>query len=307
LVPQAASAESDNVIFKGDVNLDTSRRLDMRYMRRCLMLAHNNAIPAADMRYLETGITYRSHGLHLRDNGEAREHESVLNHMCVSKELVATINVLNNTTTDHYPLLASVMIDMLSPANRSTVRRHFKKVTAFALNRALESWHRDWSNVFKIEHLDDIFAFINEGIVQGMDLVAPVKRITVKNNALPLYLRHDTLALMKLRDSLGRDPKYKSVRNRLSSLVRCGKELSNLAKLAASKNSPTVLWEIVNAAIGKPLQPLPGSVKDAEGNDTVGNLEAANVMNSYYVEKVWKIQAGTKGCTRGVKKRCLQA
>jgi hypothetical protein len=38
---QAASAETDNVIFAGDVNLNTARRFDMRYRGRCLMLAHN--------------------------------------------------------------------------------------------------------------------------------------------------------------------------------------------------------------------------------------------------------------------------
>jgi hypothetical protein len=61
---QAASAETDNVILTGDMNLDTSRRLDMRYRRKCLMLAHDNAVAEANMRYLEKGITYRSHGLH---------------------------------------------------------------------------------------------------------------------------------------------------------------------------------------------------------------------------------------------------
>jgi hypothetical protein len=159
--------------------------------------------------------------------------------------------------------------------------------------------------VFKIKHPDDILTFINKGIVHGMDLVAPVKSITVKDGALLLYLRPDTLELMKLRDSLGRGPKYKSVRNRVSALVRRNKELYNLARLAESNNSPTVLWETANAAIGKPRQPLPGLVKDAEGNDTVGNLEAANVVNSY-VEKVRKIRAGSKGRTRGVKNCCSQ-
>jgi hypothetical protein len=118
-----------------------------------------------------------------------------------------------------------------------------------------------------------------------MDLVALVKRITVKDGALPLYLRPNTLALMTLRDLLGCGPKYRSVRNRVSALVRRNKELSNLAKLAESNNSPTVLWEIANTAVGKPRQPLPGSVKDVEGNDTVENLEASNVVNSYYMEK----------------------
>jgi hypothetical protein len=170
-------------------------------------------------------------------------------------------------------------------------------VTTSALNRALVSWHRDWSDVFKIEHLDAILTFINEGIVHGMDLVAPIKRITVKDSALPLYLRPDTLALMARRDSLGRGPMYKSVRNRVTALVRCDKEFSNLSKLAESKNSPTVLWEIAIAAVGKPYQPLPGSVKDTEGN-----LEAANLVNTYYVKKVQKY-----GPARGESKNAVHS
>jgi hypothetical protein len=96
-----------------------------------------------------------------------------------------------------------------------------------------------------------------------MDQAAPLKRITVKEGTLPLYLRPDTLAPMVRRDSLGRGPKYKAVRNRVTALVRCDKELSNSTKLAESKNLPTLLWEIANTAIGKLLQPLPAIVKDA--------------------------------------------
>jgi hypothetical protein len=61
------------------------------------MLAHDNAVADANMRYLETGITYRPHGRHLREADEAREHESILDHICVSRDLVATINVLTDT------------------------------------------------------------------------------------------------------------------------------------------------------------------------------------------------------------------
>jgi hypothetical protein len=178
--------------------------------------------------------------------------------MCVSKDLVATINMLTDTTTDHLPLLASVMIDKLPPSNKSIKRRNFKKLSPPALLRALETW--PWSNVYRIRDPDALLEFINKGIVHGMDQAAPLKRITVKEGTLSLYLRSDTLALMAQRDSFGRGPKYKAVRNRVTALVRCDKELSNLAKLAESKNLPTVLWEIANAAVGKPRQPLPATV-----------------------------------------------
>jgi hypothetical protein len=75
-------------------------------------------------------------------------------------------------------------------------------------------------------------------------------------------------------------------------LVRRDKEASNLAKLTESGNSPMVLWEIANAAVGKPRQPLPTSVTRADDTHTEGNLEAANAVNDYYVQKVLRIRTG---------------
>jgi hypothetical protein len=59
--------------------------------------------------------------------------------------------------------------------------------------------------------------------------------------------------------------------------------MSNLSKLSELGNSPAVLWEIANAAVVKPRQPLPTLVKKADGTDTEGNLKAADVVNAYYL------------------------
>jgi hypothetical protein len=64
-----------------------------------------------------------------------------------------------------------------------------------------------------------------------------MKTITVKEGLLPLNLRPDTLALMAKRDSLGRGPRYKAARNKVTAMVRRDKEMSNLAKLVESVNS----------------------------------------------------------------------
>jgi hypothetical protein len=69
--------------------------------------------------------------------------------------------------------------------------REKKKVSSSAPNRALETW--PWYKVYRIKDPDSILAFINEGIVLGMDLAALIKRIKVKEGALPLHLRPDTL------------------------------------------------------------------------------------------------------------------
>jgi hypothetical protein len=281
---QAAAAEVDNVIFAGDINLNRARRSDVRYGRRCLMLVHDNAVADSNKRYLETGVTYRSHGQHVREDGEVRGHESVLDHICVTWYMEATVRVISDATTDYSPVVAFVSVNRVAPTTKSINRRNFKALERRALLQALES--RPWSDVFQIRDPDKVLDFVTRGIVHGLDQAAATMAITVKEGLLPLYLRPDTLALMAKRDSLGRSPRYKAARNKVTAMVRRDKEMSNLSKLSESGNSPRVLWEIANAAVGKPRQPLPALVKKADGTETEGNLEAANVVNSYYMEKV---------------------
>jgi hypothetical protein len=149
-----------------------------------------------------------------------------------------------------------------------------------------------WSDVYRIRDPDKVLDFITRGIVNGLDQAAPVQSITVKEGLLSLYLRPDTLALIAKRDFLGRGPQYRAARNRVTGLVRRDKEASNLAKLTESGYSPAVLWEIANAAVGKPPQLLPTLVTRADGTQTEGNLEAANTINAYYVQKVLRIRTG---------------
>jgi hypothetical protein len=203
-----AASEVDNNVFAGDVNLDTARRGDKRYSRRCLLLAHDNAIAEANMRYLTTGVTYRLHGLHKREDGEARGRKSVLDHVCVMKDLEATVTVLTDWTTDHVPVVAAIKVNRVTPTQKTLKRRNFKALERPALIHALEFW--PWSDVYGIRDPDKVLDFITKGIVNGLDLAAPSKSIKVKEGLLPLYLRPDTLAMMAKRDTLGRSPQYKA-------------------------------------------------------------------------------------------------
>jgi hypothetical protein len=168
----------------------------------------------------------------------------------VTKDLEATVSVLSNATTDHYPVVAAVTVNRVAPTTKSMERRNFKALQRPALLQALDTW--PWSDIYKIRDPDKVLDFVTRGIVNGLDQAAPMKTITVKERLLPLYLRPDTLALMAKRDSLGRGRRYKAARNRVTALVRRDKEASNLAKLAELGDLPTVLWEIANAAVSKP-------------------------------------------------------
>jgi hypothetical protein len=130
---QVAAAEVNNIVFAGDINLDTARRSDVRYSRRFLMLSHDNAVADSNMRYLETGVTYRSHGQHVREDGEVRGHKLVLDHICVTKDLEATMSALSDATTDHSPNVASVLVNRVAPTTKSIDRRNFKALKQRAL------------------------------------------------------------------------------------------------------------------------------------------------------------------------------
>jgi hypothetical protein len=287
---EAAAAEVENIISAGDINLDAARGADTKYGQRCLLLAHDNVMAEANMRYLTTGVTYRSHGRHEREEGEARAHESFLDHVYVVRDLEATVAVLSDSTTDHYPLVAAVKVNKVTPSLKIMKRRNFKGLERPALLRALDAWL--WADIYGIRDPDKVLNFVTRGIVNSLDQAAPLKSITVREGLLPIYLRPDTLALMAKRDSLGRSPRYKAVRNRVTAMVRRDKEASNLAKLMESGNSPAVLWEIANAAVSKPRQPLPTSLTRADGTQTEGNLKTANTINGYNVQKVLRIRAG---------------
>jgi hypothetical protein len=200
---QAAAAEVDNVVLAGNVNLDRARRGDKKYVRRCLLLAHDNAIAEANRRYLTTGVTYRSHGLHKREDGEARGHESFLDQVCTRRDLEATVTVLTDSTTDHFPVVAAIKVNRVTPTQKTMERRNFKALERPSILRALDNC--PWSDVYGIMYPDKVLDFFTRGIVDGLDQVAPVKSITVKEGLLPLYLRPDTLALMAKRDSLSSD------------------------------------------------------------------------------------------------------
>jgi endonuclease/exonuclease/phosphatase family metal-dependent hydrolase len=183
---QAAAYEVDNIVFAGDVNLDTARRCDKRYGRRCLMLSQDNAIAEANMSYLMTGVTYRLHSLHKREDGEVRGHKSVLDHVCVTKDLEATVSVLANSTTDHSPVVAAVKVNRVTPTPKTLKRRNFKALERPALLRTLEAW--PWSDVYGIRDPDKVLDFVTRGIVNGLDQAAPIKSYQGQGGAAPPLL-----------------------------------------------------------------------------------------------------------------------
>jgi hypothetical protein len=127
--------------------------------------------------------------------------------------------------------------------------------------------------------VEEVHKIIVEGIHTDLDVVAPVKEITVKTGS-NLYLTRETLEMMKQRDSArAGTPKFLALRNAANSLVKRDKLASNTETLTKASSDPRVLWQLANDALSKAPDSLPPELVKKTGNMTSGKREAAETIN----------------------------
>jgi hypothetical protein len=138
--------------------------------------------------------------------------------------------------------------------------------------------------VYNLKDVDAVLEFITAGIVSALNIVAPEKVICVKKGP-NLYLTRETLETIQKRNA-ATCKMFHSLRKEVTCLVRRDKQDSNLLSLAKAKNNPKVLWGLADQALGKDRPSLPASITKADRKATTTPLEAAEVMNRFFVDKV---------------------
>jgi endonuclease/exonuclease/phosphatase (EEP) superfamily protein YafD len=294
LVGQLERATEDNksVILMGDMNLNSARLGDPSYGRRGLLTEFVDATMAAGLEYLPTPPTWRSYGCHALADGTTGYRHSTLDHVYVAG-VDATVKVLGDSASDHFPVLVTVRAGGKAQRNSAPEeihRRNFKAIGRNDLESALQT--TDWSNIYKIHDVDAVHRFLVDGIVEALDVVAPLKLIRVRKGA-DLYLAADTLAAIRDRNNarLEHAPRarYRALRNRATVLVLRDKRNSNQAKLTKSNNDPRVLWQLADAAMVKDRPSLPASLL-VDGSMTATGVETATRLNEFYVTKIDKLR-----------------
>jgi hypothetical protein len=193
--------------------------------------------------------------------------------------------VLPDSTTDHRPVVTTVRVGSHRPGGATKLvslkRRNFKAITRQELEGALNL--TDWSKVYHIREVDSVLNYITSGIVLALDIVAPEKEIQVKKGP-NLYLTRETLEVERKRNS-ATGKRYRGLQNKVSRIDRRDKQDNNLLSLTKAKNDPKVLWSLADQALGKYRPSLPASITGANGPTTT-SMEAAEVMNKFFVDKV---------------------
>jgi hypothetical protein len=127
-----------------------------------------------------------------------RAHTARLNHLHMHGFPHATSRVLEDSTTDHHPVVTSIESGGCQKRLIKLNRRPFKAIRREALESALS--RRDWSGIYAIKDVEEVHKFIIDGIHAALDVVAPMKEIAVKTGS-NLYLSREALDMMKRRDS----------------------------------------------------------------------------------------------------------
>jgi hypothetical protein len=215
---KSATEAARAVVVLGDFNLDTYRLQDESYSRQALLRYLIDETKAAGLQYSSTPPTWKSFG-----NFSNGHRISCLDHV-YHEGVVAVVKVLENTTSDHSPVLARIEADQNVNANvQSIVRRNFKAIVRGEFEAALQLW--PWDAVHGLENVEDVHAFVVRGITAALDLIAPARAIKVRRG-VDLYLSPETLDMMETRDRALPGKDYYTVvcgtwSHRWSSATRC--------------------------------------------------------------------------------------
>jgi hypothetical protein len=193
--------------------------------------------------------------------------------------LHATSRVLEDSTTDHRPVVTMIASGGAQKSLVQLKQRPFKAIRREALEAALSQ--HNWSEIYSIKDVEEVHKYIVNSINAALEVVAPVKEITVKAGS-NLYLSRETLKMMKRRDSArAGTQRFRVLRNATNCLVKRDKLTSNSETLAKSSSNPRVLWQLANDALGKAPASLPPALVNAAGSMTSGKREAAEAINAF--------------------------
>ena len=277
------TSSSKDTVLLGDFNLDTCRENDPHYTRRQLLTTWIEAMQVTGLQKTHTPPTWISHG----SFGTTGRRTSTIDHVYHSG-LKIDVTALEDSTTDHRPLLAVTAVQRRKEALKTIHRRNFKAIQRWQLEEALNAW--PWADIHTLRDVEKIHSFLTHGITFALDEIAPVKAIKVRPSS-NTYLSKETKAAMAARDKARSTRNYRLLRNKAASLVRRDKIKSNLKRLQEARGNPKTIWGLANSALGRPMQtPLPSSL-NINGVATETSAEAATGLNEFYINKVHKLRA----------------
>jgi hypothetical protein len=222
-----AAQSNKTVLVLGDINIDHNNP-DHKLAKEAKDLLA--IVEAANMRHLPNKVpTWKSHGFHRTCKCSSRacscqkhQQTSCIDNAYVSLVAKASLRVLDETLTDHFPLLINLQTDRVVKTKLKSIWfRDIAKMSALDFENSLGL--QDWSSIYESNDANDILKTILANTNSSLDKLAPFKEIKIRKDKPKLSLRKDTLAAMEARNyarKSGNKDLYKHLRNQVTKMVK---------------------------------------------------------------------------------------
>jgi endonuclease/exonuclease/phosphatase family metal-dependent hydrolase len=120
-----ATTDSHHVTVLSDFNLDRMRTLEdnPQYRHHALVAILYAAFKEAGLKYTKTGVTFRSYGQHPKPDGTREHRYSCLDHVYSTSDMEVRGTVLEDSSSDHHPVLAKAVLNICRKPRSGTIRR----------------------------------------------------------------------------------------------------------------------------------------------------------------------------------------
>ena len=163
------------------------------------------------------------------------------------EEHISNVHVSHLQISDHYAIICSRKLSpvLKKDSHNIITYRSFKHFNDdIFLNDLMTA---NWTDIETMNDVDSIMETWYSMFTQIVDKHAPVKTQRVKRNIQPDWLTSEILDIMKERDKCKKNGNlklYKTLRNRVSFLIRTSKETTYQSKIEEGKNDPRSIWKI---------------------------------------------------------------
>ena len=290
-----AASTGKKVLLLGDTNIDHNNPKHKKASEAEALLSD---LEAANMRRLPSSIpTWKSYGRHkvcpckksVACDCLKSHLTSTIDNAYLSISESASLHVLEDALSDHYPILVNLDIKVKSKENTRTktiYRRDISRLKVSDLENALQA--KDWSPLYNTDDPNEAVALLIKLVKEALDTVAPLKAIKFRPDKPKISLKRDTLATMASRDKArksGNLEQFKILRNTANKLIKRDK-IQGVIKRLQKNPGPQQVWREAKSVLGRGRgMTLPECTTNMDPNET------AKHQNEFFINKIARLTA----------------
>ena len=209
-----------------------------------------------------------------------------------SIEPASSAIIIENTISDHYPILLSTELTDVEKSNVPTVNYN-RKITSEMATLFNEKLVDEFCSFQNFQNASDATDFFCNVITSNIDTYFPIKRSCRKTQPLKPWISQGILASINTKNNLYKSflqrrsdealMRFKTYKNRLLNVIRAAKKKHYQNLIAINTGNSKETWKILNEIIGstKNKTNIIKNIKIGQ-NITTNSKDISNELNNFF-------------------------